>query len=1197
MNKDITVMEAAKRSNQRHALTASIASRFLDLDPESLGAGIETMLAEVGAFLDADRAYLYRFSENKRYAMLEQQWYVDAPAGQSPISERLVVADFPVLAGQITSRKNVVIPNLHVLDPEGSDVKILLQKGVKSLVNVPLVHRSHTIGFLGFSWVRRAHEPAEETVSFVSAIASVVAAALSRNQAELEVRRRLEVERVFSAISTRFLSSEGEDIRHVINAVLQIVGEFTGADRAFVFEPVRMGKFIRIAFNWYSPELDSVEEDGDIELYRSFWGVENLVVDDVLIVPRVAELMPGSKKASEILQKTEIKSLVVIALVVGAKKVGWFGLSSYLRECHWPDDVITLLKTVAGTLACFIEKRRAEEELRLSEVRFRTVVDTLPEAVIVTDLETKLSYCSPQALKLFGYDSVEQTQGKTFIDHIVPEEREYYYANIKRIFSEQVIYNIAHTLLKVDGQQFDGEISVALVRDNAGTPRSLVGVTRDVTLQKKESLQLKRQDRMFRDVVESSPVGVHFYALDENDRLIFDGANPAADQFLKVDNEHFIGMSIEEAFPALTGELLERYRRTAKDGEPWHTDQLTYKDDNIEGVFEIFAFQTRPGAAVAMFLDITARREAEAQKAQQRQDLSLMSRTAMDLIAFDFDDDIHDYIARCTHEFIGEFAVVVVTEHDAKKKRHAIKAVRGLSEEAEKEVRQNLAPTWTGAEELFPRPLKSSTEKSRIRCLEGGFAELSETLLPADVAYRIAGEHGHWTAHVVEFARSGTALGSAVIIQGRETPHPRHQMLDALAGQFSIALERRRVLRELARRTWELEILNTLSTFTGRLLDVGSYLDRVAEELACILGFGASIWLIKGNVNYQEKPRYQLAACHGHSQEWISHAIQITSMRELIPEGDPLDRLLRIVNLEKFPEGLAQCAQRSHMQTGFLVPIESGADVLGYLLSCTTPTSKQIFEHRSFFEMLGKQIGLGLRNAQLFREVDKHRLRLKHLADKITNTEEDQRRRTARDVHDHVSQPLSLVAMLLSADHTSKNLSNGGRIKATEYLSIALTELRRIILDLHPPVLDSFGVGVAVEDAAENLRSVANLDIETKITYRDMKESRSLRSFLLRAAKELMVNVVKHANATTILVTLSQRGEQLVLCVEDNGNGFDTTHAVDASPIPMGIGLIALEERCITFGGTFRVQSGLDQGTSVEICLPIRSRQSSPSLA
>ncbi|MGC9395696.1 MAG: GAF domain-containing protein [Anaerolineae bacterium] len=114
------------------------------------------------------------------------------------------------------------------------------------------------------------------------------------------------------------------------------------------------------------------------------------------------------------------------------------------------------------------------------------------------------------------------------------------------------------------------------------------------------------EDRLT-ELAEHAPVGIHLYDLYPDGRLVFAGANSAADRILGVDNTQFIGKTIEEAFPQLAAtEVPDRYRQTAAHGIPWSTDQVVYADEEIAGAFQVYAFQTEPDSMAALFVDITA---------------------------------------------------------------------------------------------------------------------------------------------------------------------------------------------------------------------------------------------------------------------------------------------------------------------------------------------------------------------------------------------------------------------------------------------------------------------------------------------------------------------------------------------------------------------------------------------------------------
>ncbi len=123
---------------------------------------------------------------------------------------------------------------------------------------------------------------------------------------------------------------------------------------------------------------------------------------------------------------------------------------------------------------------------------------------------------------------------------------------------------------------------------------------------------LRESEIKFHNIIKATPLGMHFYTLQADNRLVFTGANPAADKLLGVDNTSFIGQTIEEAFPGLVQtEVPEQYRQVAAAGQMWQTEQIAYHEGQIQGAFEVRAFQTEPGQMVASFSDITERKRLE----------------------------------------------------------------------------------------------------------------------------------------------------------------------------------------------------------------------------------------------------------------------------------------------------------------------------------------------------------------------------------------------------------------------------------------------------------------------------------------------------------------------------------------------------------------------------------------------------------
>jgi PAS domain S-box-containing protein len=168
------------------------------------------------------------------------------------------------------------------------------------------------------------------------------------------------------------------------------------------------------------------------------------------------------------------------------------------------------------------------------------------------------------------------------------------------------------------GRRFLRVDAVPLFRPGEPAPYQVYACFRDET-------ELRELEASFRALVEASPMGVHLYRLEADGRLVFIGANPAADTILGVPNARFVGKEILEAFPPLAAtEVPARYREIAERGGRWRTEQVDYQDDQIRGAFEVHAFRYAPRHMAAFFLEITERKRAEAALVESRTRLELV---------------------------------------------------------------------------------------------------------------------------------------------------------------------------------------------------------------------------------------------------------------------------------------------------------------------------------------------------------------------------------------------------------------------------------------------------------------------------------------------------------------------------------------------------------------------------------------------
>ncbi len=262
-------------------------------------------------------------------------------------------------------------------------------------------------------------------------------------------------------------------------------------------------------------------------------------------------------------------------------------------------------------------RRRAEEALRHEKALLDRVMETSPVGITVVDAAGQIIFANLRATQILGLTKTEINQRMynapdwritDYDGGPFPEER-LPFVQVTR--TRQPVFAVRHAIEWPDGRRVLLAINAAPYFTEAGEFEGMIATVEDITAQIQAETALRDSEARFRNVFEASPMGMHMYRLEADDRLVFIGANPAANRILGVQNQQFVGKTLEEAFPALTAtEVPLRYRQAAA-GIPWQTSQITYDENGIAGAFEVYAFQTSSGCMVAMFLDVTDRKRSE----------------------------------------------------------------------------------------------------------------------------------------------------------------------------------------------------------------------------------------------------------------------------------------------------------------------------------------------------------------------------------------------------------------------------------------------------------------------------------------------------------------------------------------------------------------------------------------------------------
>ncbi len=245
-------------------------------------------------------------------------------------------------------------------------------------------------------------------------------------------------------------------------------------------------------------------------------------------------------------------------------------------------------------------------------------------------------------------------------------------------------------------------------------------------------------------------------------------------------------------------------------------------------------------------------------------------------------------------------------------------------------------------------------------------------------------------------------------------------------------------------------------------------------------------------------------------------------------------------------------------------------------------------EERHLLNAIAQRLGEIVEHKRAERELSDHRARLSSLTRELLRSEEAERRRIARDLHDRIGQTLATLRIRLGMlrDDIPTGPAKDSLSELSNLLKTAVAETRSLIFDLSPPVLHEFGLAAALEWLTEEIQRSYGLkvDFHCERTEANADLPDELKSALFRAARELISNVARHAGVTEAQMTLVEGEHEIVLHVEDCGVGFDPRFR--GLLAPGGFGLFGLRERLEQLGGRVQIHSAPNQGTRVTIASP-----------
>jgi PAS domain S-box-containing protein len=289
---------------------------------------------------------------------------------------------------------------------------------------------------------------------------------------------------------------------------------------------------------------------------------------------------------------------------------------------------------------------------------------------------------------------------------------------------------------------------------------------------------------------------------------------------------------------------------------------------------------------------------------------------------------------------------------------------------------------------------------------------------------------------------------------------------------------------------------------------------------------------------------------------------------------------------------------------------ESGK-VLGIFAAARDITERKLAEgeleqYREHLEELVRErtAGLARANELLLQEINERRQteqallesegKLRFMSSQLLTTQEEERKRIARELHDSIGQSLAAIKFKVESVVGEIDRDHSGGMAHSLELIIpvvqnAMEEARRIYTGLRPSVLDDLGIIATIRwFCREFQKTYERICIEQQVDMDEEEIPEPLKIVIFRIVQEALNNIARHSRAELVSLLLESKDGLLCLDIEDNGTGFDLHSALAESSHEKGLGITGMKERAELAGGAFSIETVIGIGTTIHASWPLK---------